>query len=168
MQLWSSFRRPVVACVAMCGLWIACLAAQTPPPKAAVVVSYADARFKPLNPSIPNSAEIAALRGDPDQGPSTMLMKMRRGAGRLHEHTADYELIVIEGTMKHWRAGENQATAKPSPMAIGKRPRHAKQTSMGDHERPAADCCASVLRSSPRPSLRRASSGKKGRGVTKS
>ena len=113
MQLWSSFRRPVVACVAMFGLWMACLAARAPHPKAAVVVSYADARFKPLNPSIPNSAEIAALRGDPDQGPSTMLMKMRRGAGRLHDHTADYELIVIEGTMKHWRGGESEATAKP-------------------------------------------------------
>jgi quercetin dioxygenase-like cupin family protein len=97
----------------MFGLWMACLAAQAPDPKAAVVMSYEDARFKPLNPSIPNSAEIAALRGDPDKGPSTMLMKMRRGVGRLHEHTADYELIVIEGTMKHWRAGENEATVKP-------------------------------------------------------
>ena len=42
-----------------------------------------------------------------------MLMKMGRGTGRLHLHTADYELVVIEGTMKHWRTGEDETTAKP-------------------------------------------------------
>lgn len=113
MQLWSSFRRPVVAGVAILGLWMACLEAQAPDPKPAVVMSYEDARFKPLNPSIPDSTEIAVLRGDPDEGPSTMLMKMSRGVGRLHVHTADYELLVIEGTMKHWHASQSDATVKP-------------------------------------------------------
>jgi quercetin dioxygenase-like cupin family protein len=46
-----------------------------------------------------------------------MLMKMRKSTGRLHVHTADYELVVIEGTMKHWRADEDEATIKP--MSVG-------------------------------------------------
>ena len=33
--------------------------------------------------------------------------------GPMHTHTADYHLVVIEGTMKHWAAGETEATAKP-------------------------------------------------------
>jgi quercetin dioxygenase-like cupin family protein len=81
--------------------------------KTPIVVPYGGASFKSLNPSVPNSTEIAVLRGDPDKGPSTMLMKMRKMAGRMHVHTADYELVVIEGTMTHWKRGEDGATAKP-------------------------------------------------------
>ena len=77
MQLSCSIRCLVVACVAMFGLWMAPLAAQAPDQKVAVGMSYDDARFKPLNPSVPNGTEIAVLRGDPEKGPSTMLMKMR-------------------------------------------------------------------------------------------
>jgi hypothetical protein len=55
---------------------------------------------------------MAVLRGDPAKGPSTMLMKLSRVAGRLRVHTADYELVVLEGTIRHWRAGENEATVE--------------------------------------------------------
>jgi hypothetical protein len=108
-------RRAPVSRTTAIGVALACffsinLVAQT---KAPIVVPYVDASFKPLNPTVPNSTEIAVLRGNPDQGPSTMLMKMRKATGRLHVHTADYELIVIEGTMKHTKRGENEATAKP-------------------------------------------------------
>jgi hypothetical protein len=89
------------------------VAAQPKSPSPSVVVPYGDVRFTPLNPSVPNGAEIGVLRGDPAKGPSTMLMRMRKAAGRLHVHTADYELIVVEGMMKHWSAGENKASAKP-------------------------------------------------------
>jgi hypothetical protein len=92
-------------------------AAQTTSPTPGIVLPYGDRPFTSLNPSVPNSTEIAVLRGDPAKGPSTMLMKMRKSAGRLHVHTADYELVVIEGTMKHWRAGEDEATTKP--MGVG-------------------------------------------------
>jgi quercetin dioxygenase-like cupin family protein len=35
-----------------------------------------------------------------------MLMRMAKGAGVLHYHTADYDLVVIEGQMRHWLEGQ--------------------------------------------------------------
>jgi quercetin dioxygenase-like cupin family protein len=101
-----------VATLAIASVGSIDLAAQTSSAAPAIVVPYGDRQFTPLNPSVPNSTEIAVLRGDPAKGPSTMLMKMRKATGRMHVHTADYELVVIEGTMKHWRAGEDEAAAK--------------------------------------------------------
>ena len=75
------------------------------------VVSRADARFQPVDPARPGGAAIAVLRGDPAAGPSTMLMRMPRGGGVMHEHTAAYDLVVLEGTMKHWPEGQSEADA---------------------------------------------------------
>jgi hypothetical protein len=38
-----------------------------------------------------------------------MLMKVRTYAGRMHYHTADYELVVLEGSMRHWVEGQKEA-----------------------------------------------------------
>lgn len=35
-----------------------------------------------------------------------MLMRMVKGEGVLHYHTADYELVVLEGQMKHVLEGQ--------------------------------------------------------------
>lgn len=78
-----------------------------------IVIPYGDRPFTPVDPANPNGPAIAVLRGDPAKGPSTMYMKMPKMTGRLHIHTADYELVVIEGTMKHWSAGETEAAARP-------------------------------------------------------
>jgi hypothetical protein len=40
-----------------------------------------------------------------------MYLKMRRGPSLLHVHTADYDLVLIEGRMKHWAAGDKEADA---------------------------------------------------------
>jgi hypothetical protein len=56
---------------------------------------------------------IAMLNGDPGQGASDMLLKLNKGAGRLHVHSSNYPLILLQGTMKHWAEGENEAEAKP-------------------------------------------------------
>jgi quercetin dioxygenase-like cupin family protein len=102
----------------VCGVGAAAQIATSPASsKSDIVVPYQRAPFKPLNSSVPNGPEIAVLRGDPDHGPSTMLMKMRTMAGRLHVHTATYELVVIEGTMKHWKRGESEAAA--TPLGVG-------------------------------------------------
>jgi hypothetical protein len=69
--------------------------------------------FTPMDPANPNGTAIAVLRGDPAKGPSTMFMRMRKMTGRMHVHTADYELVVVEGTMKHRLEGEDEAAAKP-------------------------------------------------------
>jgi hypothetical protein len=72
------------------------------PPAEMRVTPIAEAQFLPLDPSRPGLASMAVLSGDPKTGPSTMLLRMGRGSGRLHVHTADYQLVVIRGTMKHW------------------------------------------------------------------
>ena len=81
--------------------------------KEMVVRSFDEVRFVPVDPSRPDAAQIAVLWGDPNTGPSTMLLKMRKGPGRLHYHTSDYHLSLLQGTMKHWAKGANEADAKP-------------------------------------------------------
>jgi quercetin dioxygenase-like cupin family protein len=78
-----------------------------------VVTPFQDAIFKPVDPARPNGAQIAVLWGDPTKGPSAMLLKLKKGSGRLHYHTADYHLVALEGTVKHWAAGTQEAEAKP-------------------------------------------------------
>jgi hypothetical protein len=56
---------------------------------------------------------MAVLWGNPNTGPSAILLEMKRGAGPMHTHTADYHLVVIEGVMKHWGPGENESNARP-------------------------------------------------------
>lgn len=77
----------------------------------AVVAGYQDAKFVPVDPARPELAQIAVLRGDPATGPSSMLMKMRRTQGVLHFHTSDYELVLVEGLMKHTFEGQAEADA---------------------------------------------------------
>jgi len=76
-----------------------------------VVAACERAQFVPLSASRPDGPQVAVLWGDPAQGPSAMHLKMRRGPGRLHVHTADYDLVLIEGRMKHWAAGAKEADA---------------------------------------------------------
>ena len=77
----------------------------------AVTIRAEDAKFVPLDPAQPALAQIAVLRGDPNTGPSSMLMRFGRMAGVLHYHTADYELVVLQGRMKHTLEGEDERTA---------------------------------------------------------
>jgi hypothetical protein len=72
------------------------------------VMSYGDAKFEPIDPEHPEGTQIAVLRGDPDKGASSMLMKMRKAPGALHYHTADYELVLVEGRMKHRAEGQTE------------------------------------------------------------
>jgi hypothetical protein len=76
-----------------------------------VVIAYERAQFVPLSPSRPDGPQVAVLWGEPAQGPSAMYLKMRRGPSLLHVHTADYDLVLIEGRMKHWAAGDKEADA---------------------------------------------------------
>ena len=41
-----------------------------------------------------------------------MLLKLQKAPGRLHFHTADYHLVLLQGTMKHWAEGTQEADAK--------------------------------------------------------
>jgi hypothetical protein len=88
-------------------------AADDEPSKEMIIVSPEDAKFAPVNPQRPEDAQIAVLWGDPNTGPSATLLRMNRGTGRMHVHSADYHCIVIEGTMQHWAEGQLQGDAKP-------------------------------------------------------
>ncbi len=89
------------------------MAAPTAAPPAAVVTPLSEARFEPVSPAHPDGPQIAVLSGDPKTGPSVMLMRFARSSGRLHIHSADYHLTVIEGEMKHWDAAGSEAAAPP-------------------------------------------------------
>lgn len=54
---------------------------------------------------------MAVLHGDPASGPSSILLKMKKGPGVLHYHTADYDLVLVQGRMRHWAQGEAEADA---------------------------------------------------------
>jgi quercetin dioxygenase-like cupin family protein len=81
--------------------------------KPMVVVPAGGAKFVPVDPSQPDSTQIAVLQGDPTKGPSAMLLKFKKATGVLHVHSSDYQLVVLEGTMKHWGERETEATVKP-------------------------------------------------------
>jgi quercetin dioxygenase-like cupin family protein len=118
-----------VSCVAATLLACLSLAAWTGTgdaavPDRAVVIPYEDAKFTPIDPSQPEGPQIAVLLGDPGTGPSSMLMKFGRMPGRLHYHTADYELVVLEGRMKHWVEGQVEAeTPTLGPGSYWRQPR---------------------------------------------
>lgn len=82
-------------------------------PQQPVVVAIEDAQFLPVSPRLPDGPRIAVLRGDPLAGPSVVLLEMKRGSVPLHLHTSDYHLVVVEGVMKHWGEGQDEAGAKP-------------------------------------------------------
>jgi quercetin dioxygenase-like cupin family protein len=71
-----------------------------------------DAKFTPVSPQRPQGAQMAVLWGDPNTGPSTMLLRMNKGAGAMHVHSADYHCVVLEGTMQHWGQEQSQSQAK--------------------------------------------------------
>ena len=78
-----------------------------------VAVRREDAKFVPIDPSQPDGPQVAVLWGDPAKGPSAMFMRMRKTAGRLHYHTSTYDLVLLEGQMKHWGAREQEAEVEP-------------------------------------------------------
>jgi quercetin dioxygenase-like cupin family protein len=58
-------------------------------------------------------AEIAILSGNPQTGPSSILLRFPpRYPGAMHSHSAGYHAIVIEGASKHWTEN-NDADSAP-------------------------------------------------------
>ena len=106
----------LIAAGAACATGMVLIAAygaddQKPTPKM-TVTAIEDAKFAPLDPRRPEGAQMAVLWGDPDTGPSAMLLRMNKGIGALHVHSADYHAVMLEGTMQHWERGQTQVQAK--------------------------------------------------------
>ena len=80
--------------------------------------------FTPLDPARPAGPAIAILAGDPDTGPSSMLMRLPRFQGRLHFHSHDYECVVVAGRVRHWVDGEKEAAVPDlGPGSYWRQPR---------------------------------------------
>jgi len=103
-----------VLLIALANLLAACASPDTRMESGSmIVVPIEAARFVPANPASPNGAQVAILSGDPDSGPSTMLMRLKKGGGTPHIHSSDYQLVVLQGTMKHLGKGELAANGRP-------------------------------------------------------
>jgi quercetin dioxygenase-like cupin family protein len=66
------------------------------------VVEYPDQQTSP---------SISIVKGNPAKTPVSMLIRMKKSVLPMHSHSADYQAVVIEGTMKHWAKAENEAQA---------------------------------------------------------
>ena len=74
-----------------------------------VVVPYQSAKFMPL---MGGPTEIAVLSGNPQTGPSSILLRFPpKYSGAMHSHTAGYHAIVIAGASKHWTKNSDAASA---------------------------------------------------------
>lgn len=103
-----------VGAVAMvCALAAYSGAACSPGDGEPVTVPSGEAAYTALDPALPEGPALAVLSGDPTTGPSAVLLRLPRGGGRLHVHSSSYHLMLLEGRMKHWAAGENEADAQP-------------------------------------------------------
>jgi quercetin dioxygenase-like cupin family protein len=78
-----------------------------------VVTPLQGARFVPTDPRRPDGTRLAVLWGDPAKGPSAILLELKKGGGRLHVHSSDYHLVLLEGAMKHLGEGERESEVKP-------------------------------------------------------
>lgn len=83
------------------------------PDRAMIVKAFDEVAFVPIVKSRPDGPQIGVLRGNPDEGPSDMILKMPKGPGTLHTHTADYHLTIISGEMKHWDASNDESKVRP-------------------------------------------------------
>jgi quercetin dioxygenase-like cupin family protein len=97
----------------VCGVAALAASVHADDKKKMVVTPFQDAKFAPVDPTQPDGSQMAVLWGDPAKGPSAMLLKFKKGSNPFHIHTSDYHLVVVQGTMKHWEEGEQEATAKP-------------------------------------------------------
>ncbi len=73
------------------------------------IVSFDILTFSNKEPGWP---QIAPVKGDPTKGPSSIVMKMGKGAFPIHTHTSNYQLVVIKGQMKHWGVDSSRQQAK--------------------------------------------------------
>lgn len=71
--------------------------------------AFADLEFFPIG-NLP--IQIAVLWGNPQEGPSAVMMKFPPNfPGGMHTHTYGYHAVVVSGASKHWGQDETEATA---------------------------------------------------------
>lgn len=66
----------------------------------------------PVEPANPEGPQMAALRGDPSEGPFDAILRVPAGfESPMHTHSNDERVIQLSGRSVHWLAGESRETA---------------------------------------------------------
>lgn len=61
---------------------------------------FSEAKFATV-PGLPECTKMVGLHGDPSKGPSTLMVRMDGGcAATYHWHSANEEMIILQGTAK--------------------------------------------------------------------
>lgn len=95
-----------------CGLNASSGMAADAPPKPVVLEHYSQAKFAAI-PSLPACTKMVGMRGDPSKGPSSLMVQMDGGcAATLHWHTANEEMLILQGVAKAQVAGQPEVELK--------------------------------------------------------
>lgn len=103
------------------------------------MVAGGAAKFVPLDPGVPKGPALAVISGDPKAGPVAFLLRVPRGAGPVHWHRSDYYAVLLEGTAKHWLAGQPRPTRANPAGTSWAQPGGSAATAHGD-ECTSASC----------------------------
>ena len=72
-----------------------------------VAKSLSELEYAPLGDT---PIQMAVLWGNPQEGPSAIMMKFPPNfPGGMHSHTHAYHAVVVSGASKHWLEGETEA-----------------------------------------------------------
>ncbi|MBQ0934515.1 DUF4437 domain-containing protein [Ideonella paludis] len=120
MSLTTFIRAVAVATLAVAAWFNPTGASAAPSASPMIVTPYESLSFSAKQPGNP---QIAPVKGQPEREASSIVMKMGRGAFPMHTHTANYQLVVIKGVMKHWDAkGSQKAAPKMGPGSFWYQP----------------------------------------------
>ncbi len=65
----------------------------------------ADLDWRSVDPTNPTSPQMAALWGDPTNGPYGAILRVPAGfESPMHHHSRDERVVMISGTSLHWTA----------------------------------------------------------------
>ncbi|WP_028080714.1 cupin domain-containing protein [Solimonas soli] len=80
--------------------------------KPVVLENFSQAKFAAV-PSLPECTKMVGMRGDPSKGPSSLMVKMDGGcAATLHWHTANEEMLILQGVARAQVAGQPEVELK--------------------------------------------------------
>lgn len=107
--------RSVIAVIVLAmGCGLAAKAGSPPgsPAKPTVLEHFSKAAFVAV-PSLPACTKLVGMRGDPAKGPSSLMVQMDGGcAATLHWHSANEEMLILQGVAKAQVAGQPEIELK--------------------------------------------------------
>lgn len=84
-----------------------------------VMTPAAEVGWFPMNPDAPDFGQLAVVRGNPQEGASTMLMRFPAGGiAGLHTHSNAYAAVVLGGSPIHGDSPEVATTFEPGGVWV--------------------------------------------------